>query len=295
MYQKKILYKQNPKRLFTFGCSFTSYVWMTWANLLGYEFGHKFNTKFYNFGRAGAGNDYIKNMVSQADQCYNFDENDLVIVCWSGITREDRFKENVWWTPGNAYNIWNSGSIFTQKLFNNIADDCHFFMRDLSNIKLVENLLSGKTHYHFLCMEDINNRTLKIKNDNYWKLLTTYNNILKKIYPSFTRILWKNDYEIKEDRNKNLYHKHYPDTHPSPYEHYLYLKNIFDYEFSDDTVNKVKQYELRYMEIIKEFYSDVTESIHPCDFPKEKHRKMYNEYNKLMLKISLPINKKIIL
>lgn len=294
VYQLKKLYTIEPKRLFTFGCSFTKYQWMTWANLLGYELGNIYNTEFYNLGQAGSGNTYIANMVSQTDQCYKFNENDLVIICWSGVTREDRYKYNRWWTHGNAYNISKSGSIFTQKLYNSIADDCHFLMRDLANIKLVNDLLSNKTQYHFLSMKDIGQYELKIRKDNHIKLLKNYSDIISKIYPSFTRVLWKNDIEIKNKRNSKLNHKYYCDTHPSPYEHYLYLKSIFDYKFSDDTINNVKSYEYKYNQLIKQFYTDINEVIHPADFPETKKKKMYDGYNKLLLKKSLPINKDII-
>ena len=39
------------RRLFTFGCSYTSWNWPTWADLLGLEVEH-----FENWGHAGIGN-----------------------------------------------------------------------------------------------------------------------------------------------------------------------------------------------------------------------------------------------
>ena len=75
-------------RIFTFGCSFTDYAWGTWANILGYEFP---DAKFYNFGKSGAGNHYIFNTLMQADSSYKFTHEDLVIVQWTNISREDRF------------------------------------------------------------------------------------------------------------------------------------------------------------------------------------------------------------
>ena len=75
------LYETVPKRLFTFGCSFTSHDWATWANILGYELQLLHGCEFYNFGRSGAGNAYIANVISQVDQVYKFNSNDLVIVC----------------------------------------------------------------------------------------------------------------------------------------------------------------------------------------------------------------------
>lgn len=41
-------------RLFTFGCSFTNYMWPTWADILAIEF-----DSYRNWGRIGAGNHFI--------------------------------------------------------------------------------------------------------------------------------------------------------------------------------------------------------------------------------------------
>ena len=58
-------------RLFTFGCSFTSYHWPTWANILAYDY----DIPLYNYGLNGAGNQFIFNMLMQADSFNNFTEN----------------------------------------------------------------------------------------------------------------------------------------------------------------------------------------------------------------------------
>ena len=46
------------KRLFTFGCSVTEFIWPTWADILGREFDY-----YENWGRVGAGNLYIFNSI----------------------------------------------------------------------------------------------------------------------------------------------------------------------------------------------------------------------------------------
>ena len=109
----KMLITLEPKRIFTFGCSFTNYLWSTWANILGYEFRE---AEFYNFGKSGAGNQYIFNTLMQADAAYDFTHEDLIIVQWTNVSREDRYfhagaeilnstetSHGAWSTPGNIY------------------------------------------------------------------------------------------------------------------------------------------------------------------------------------------------
>ena len=48
------------RRLFTFGCSYTSWNWPTWADLLGLEVEH-----FENWGHAGIGNRAIAERVAE--------------------------------------------------------------------------------------------------------------------------------------------------------------------------------------------------------------------------------------
>tara|TARA_B110000503_G_scaffold140662_1_gene232128 strand:+ start:3108 stop:3929 length:822 start_codon:yes stop_codon:yes gene_type:complete len=90
-------------RLFTFGCSFTSYAWPTWANIIAYDKG---NT-FYNYGDSGIGNYGIANRVLEADLKHNFTKDDEIYILWSGWSREDRIKNDRWNTAGTVLNPHN--------------------------------------------------------------------------------------------------------------------------------------------------------------------------------------------
>ena len=78
-------------KLFTYGCSFTKFEWSTWADIVGSTF-----PEHINYGRTGAGNQYIFNHVMQSIAKKEITKNDTVIVCWSGIDREDRFYKSKW-------------------------------------------------------------------------------------------------------------------------------------------------------------------------------------------------------
>lgn len=87
-------------RIFTFGCSFTSWQWPTWADILIYEF--KLQNKIgENWGCAGSGNHFIFNSVIECDIKYRFNNKDLVVVQWSDITREDRYSLDKWISTHN--------------------------------------------------------------------------------------------------------------------------------------------------------------------------------------------------
>lgn len=89
------------KRLIVSGCSYTQGLIPNWSFILGNEFDIT-----YNFGCAGAGNEYIFHSLIDADSILNFSENDVIIVVWSGyyridVTKKDGLGKDVWNTRGD--------------------------------------------------------------------------------------------------------------------------------------------------------------------------------------------------
>jgi hypothetical protein len=60
-------------RLFTFGCSFTQYIWPTWADILAREFEY-----YENWGSSGAGNQYIFHSLVECYQRNLLNSNDTI-------------------------------------------------------------------------------------------------------------------------------------------------------------------------------------------------------------------------
>ena len=240
--QTKLINKP-PTRLFAFGCSFTKYNWATWPEIIA----HDLDIPFYNYGKSGGGNQYIANMICQADEFYKFTSDDLVIVSWTNVCREDKWKKGGWITPGN---------IFTQNEYDpayikNWADPIGYMIRDFATIKLISSLLKNSgCQYHLLSMCDIN---IQIDQGNaniidpnfksfYDTVCQTYKKELDQILPSFFKTLWKNDiYRNKLLPDKELYGNKFSDGHPNPKDHYIFLKEIFDHKFSESTDNAVKK------------------------------------------------------
>lgn len=99
------------KRFFSFGCSFTNYLWPTWADITA----HQLQIESYNYGQAGMGNVGILHRILEADLEHSFNDNDLIIVMWSHWSREDRFLNGQWQSYGNVFNNPLYDDLFLKK------------------------------------------------------------------------------------------------------------------------------------------------------------------------------------
>jgi hypothetical protein len=87
------------KRFFSFGCSWTKWFWPTWADIIAKDL----DIGYQNWGCAGSGNQGIQSRFVEANSKFKFNEDDLIIVQWSGWNREDRFI-NGWKFGGSIFN-----------------------------------------------------------------------------------------------------------------------------------------------------------------------------------------------
>lgn len=255
----KQLYNYRPKRLFTFGCSFTHYNWGTWANVLAKELEP---IEFINCGKSGAGNQYIFNMVMQADALYNFTHEDLVIVQWTNVCREDRYlpqqKNGPWVTPGNIYSQQDYDDKFITKYFSEKGA----YIRDLATIKATYEMLKHRTQWHFLQMCDIieqpgqwNNvpgGVKRLTDQHLDELIQAYSEPLSHIKSSFYDILWNNNIDTKFAKDKKLISKGFFDGHPSPIEHLMYLKGVFNHEWKDSTDRAVEETQKTWIKMLQD-------------------------------------------
>lgn len=88
------------KRFFSFGCSYTNYIWPTWADIMAYDM----NLEYHNYGKAGFGNTAIQCEIIRADIEKHFNHDDLIIIMWSHWNREDRYINGDWKAKGNIFN-----------------------------------------------------------------------------------------------------------------------------------------------------------------------------------------------
>lgn len=87
-------------RLFTFGCSFTNFHWPTWADIMA----HDLQCEYQNWAVNAIGNVAIQHKLLECDLKHKFTDDDLVLVVWSGWSREDRYFGE-WVQGGNIFSL----------------------------------------------------------------------------------------------------------------------------------------------------------------------------------------------
>lgn len=218
----------------------TDYWWPTWADIIAKDS----NTAF-NFGRSGAGNTFISLQIAEANQRYNFDKNDLVMVMWTSPTREDRYVNNYWQTPGNIY----SQDYYDATYIKKYSDVRGYLIRDLGLIAMTDKLLenSGCT-YHMLNMSPFVKTPSRYfdfmrKNptEGLEDVIQLYQPVLDKIKPDLLTVGCNGEWpKVKIYHNDNQR----VDYHPTTLTHYEYLKKIFpDLQLSVDTVYWLNEHE----------------------------------------------------
>ena len=224
---------EKYKRLFAFGCSFTSYMWPTWADIMYKSM--KPESEFYNFAKSGGGNVFIANRITEANRKYKFTETDLIIVMWTTNARIDFYKteDGGWRTPGNIY----TQNILSQKIVAELEDLNWFLIRDLSIIDLTTSYLNNlkcdvfkftATPYYY---DIFRNSARRFKEDKLTNsIIETYSD-LKNGYPislyEFMHHKWSTKIKYKNSQEPDSAGL-FTDYHPTPvdYANYLIKCNI---------------------------------------------------------------------
>lgn len=214
----------------------TSYYWPTWADIIAQEI-----PESYNFGKTGGGNLFIACQVAEANIKFKFNKDDLVIIMWSSISREDRYKDGVWITPGNIY----TQNIINEKFVAEWADSRGYLIRDLSLITMCKGMLDSiDTNYHMLNMSPFD--SMQFKNpkqmfENGRDVLNFYSETINSLKPDLLTVACNGTWPqipIKYSGGQTA------DYHPTTNMHFRYLKSIFPGTiFSTETSEFVKKYE----------------------------------------------------
>ena len=221
---------KSYKRLFTFGCSFTGYMWPTWADMLHKEMP---DAEFYNLGKSGAGQLFILSMLVEANERYKFDKDDLIVIQWSTFFREDRYVGNVWLTPGNIFTQHS----YDKEFIKQFADLRGYLIRDLALITATKHILdllpsSGIMLTSIPINAELTsidptikiNDVLELYKDTIASLQTPMTEVLRPpgnttVFPWATAL---GSYDTENgDPNKWI-----PDYHPGPVLYQAYLKKL---------------------------------------------------------------------
>ena len=225
------------KRFFAFGCSMTRYGWPTWADMIGQEI-----PNYVNAGTPGGGNLYISNQIAEANLRYKFNEDDLVIVMWSTVTREDRYINNQWRCPGNIY----TQGYYDKNFIMNYVDDRGSLIRDMALIHLTNSLLQlSKAKYHMLAMQPFESVIRDTNNlaDTYQDVFELYKPVTDMIKYDLLNLGCAGKWPSHPIRH-NVPGGQSHDYHPSPKTHFTFINKVFPNTiWSEETIGFMEHHE----------------------------------------------------
>lgn len=229
--------KTKVKRIFTYGCSYTSYFWPTWANIISKEFP---DAEFYNFGRIGSGNLAISCRIAETNARFKFNEHDLVMVMWSSYTRNDHwiFPEG-WFGAGSVFNEGFYNDEYRSKFANSLSG---FLIREFALMNMTRmNLDSLPCQSIIMSSVPSNYYDHAIIDDREKDIIEKLNELYASDFKNQPMTLLGHlNKHVKNSINWKFYPSHrykydgmpthgtstlYEDTHPSPKTYAEYLNN----------------------------------------------------------------------
>lgn len=239
------------KRLFTFGCSFTQYHWPTWADILGNDANY-----FENWALAGGGNDFILNRLVECNQRNRLTKDDLVMIMWSGVTREDHYNE-LWQLRGNIYTCHDAGDILKNR------SPQGYLLKSLNYIAAAKSILDSiGCEYHFLSMLPIGALEFDAQQPNS-EMLDLYQDVLSSVKPSVFEVVYDCDWSSTEPKVwLNFNGRQGYDPHPAPSLHLEYLMKTFpDLRLSKSTKVFVESWTQRVVNLTREEHDKIIDPI----------------------------------
>lgn len=189
-------------KIFAYGCSFTSYNWPSYANILGLQY------EVYNRGASGSGNERIFYCFMQDIKQNNISKNDIVIMQWSGTERFNYLKtNNCWIGEGNVtlhHNNW---------IFNKIKG---WYNQSYEYEKNINLILAAQAILKQLECTSIEMSLYPLPEVDAFFLENDLQGTYQGTY-TFTEFTWK-----------TLSDAVYVDSHPTVLQHYDIAKRISD-------------------------------------------------------------------
>jgi hypothetical protein len=125
------------QRLFTYGCSYTNYIWPTWADIIATNF-----EDYYNYGNPGAGNYYIAQKLYETHLKQIITKDDVVLIMLSSSNRFDVYNSTKRKFNFSG-NIYNSEDYFGQKFVREVWNDSHSVYNTWLMVKSIRTLLDS--------------------------------------------------------------------------------------------------------------------------------------------------------
>ena len=246
------------KRLFTFGCSFTSWKWPTWNDYIGLNF-----DEYYSLGCGGADNKNILYRLLQADRKYKFTSNDCVMVMFTSFNRMSYVSEKDFW-------IHNIGDLVDHNVKAHPMGKNYNFATAVYDsciaIQSIESILKSKNVKYELLQSmkhDFYNDDFEMSGDvkedlNYCLDLFKYPVMENWVYENYDfdkeKIIWQD--EGSRDGNPTM--KHHFDFVEEFFPQYITDKVIQYYDIQQENFSdeNTEQQEEIYRDIQKEFFEN---------------------------------------
>lgn len=218
------------KRFFAFGCSYTKWIWPTWADIVSWDL----EIPSQNWAIPGHGNVGIFHRMVECDLKNKLTDQDLIVNMWSHWNREDRYLNGGWVAHGNIFNtqlydrrflvkywslendiIKNSTAIVSANKMFNIAFQGHIIApaefetnKKIFSKKETELLDFYKPHFSSDNIFGIFPSTTytHLIADNHPDILQHLNFVKTSIYPSLGLVLKDKTIDICNSINYDIIH-----------------------------------------------------------------------------------------
>jgi len=137
------------KRVFIYGCSFARWKWPTWSDIVQHSL-HNYQPIIN--AQPGIGNTAIFCNMLKDDLYCNFNDDDIILVGWSGWAREDRMRDNgIWDMRGNLL----SGDTYTKDYAKEYWSMTNDTMRNTTAIISANKMFNISHQHHIFDYEDV--------------------------------------------------------------------------------------------------------------------------------------------
>lgn len=213
------------KRFFAFGCSFTNYIWPTWADVVAKEMP---TAEYNNFGICGSGNETILCRIVEADKRFCFDANDIIMIMWTTMCREDRWVGGRWKMTGNIFNQ----SEYDENFVNTFADPTGYLIKNMAVMASTRQYVYSTNATLFTMTAVPFDHQQNASDQQIQRVLDLYNSENELVQDSLFTVEMGGDWGIGHQfiKNQTLVN----DYHPTPIRYYNYLSKL-GFELSDDT------------------------------------------------------------
>lgn len=239
---------EKYKRVFAFGCSYTSYCYPTWANLISNE---TINAKFYNFAVPGLGNLAISSKIAEANSRYTFCDTDLILVMYTVMFREDRYIGSNWVAAGNIFSEYVP--FYDRDFVRKYCDPIGYLIRDMSLLELSSKYIESLPCDSILLKAaDLVDQCDIVKDNDPLTcndITKVYKSLLDKFPISMKEYLFPNGWEARSKRK--YFNKIIDDNHPTTLDYYNYLTHI-GINLGEDTYQYALEAEDKIQNLIEE-------------------------------------------